>query len=97
MSLFFFAGHVHDVFTLMIYHNGFLDNLTGSVEYVDASVDCFDYISPANWSNTMLNEILYILDWVRGEKVHVYWLLPDTELADGIVPIFSDDDIEEMR
>jgi hypothetical protein len=97
MSLFLFAEHVHDVFTLMIYHNGFFGNLTGSVEYVDASVDYFDYISPANWSNTMLDEIMYIHDWVRGEKVHVYWLLPDTELADGIVPIVSHDEIEEMR
>jgi hypothetical protein len=65
------AEHVHGVFTLMVYHNGFFGNLTGSVDYVDASVDWFDYISPADFSNTLLDEMLYILDWVRGEKVHV--------------------------
>jgi hypothetical protein len=27
----------------------------------------------------------------------VYWLLSDTKLDDGLVPIVSDDDIEEMR
>jgi hypothetical protein len=42
------------------------------VDYVVASVDWFDYISPADLSNTLLDEMLYILDWVRGEKVHVY-------------------------
>jgi hypothetical protein len=51
----------------MVYHNGFFGNLTGSVDYVDASVDWFDYISPADLSNTLLDEMLYILDWVRDE------------------------------
>jgi hypothetical protein len=67
------------------------------VEYVDATVDCIDYVSTETWSNKLRGEILKILDWERGEKVQVYCLLLGTELDDGLVPIVSEDDIAEMR
>jgi hypothetical protein len=38
-----------------------------------------------------------VLNCLRNEKVHVYWLCPGKELIDGLVPLVTDDDLVDMR
>ncbi|KAM0849543.1 hypothetical protein ACQ4PT_053662 [Festuca glaucescens] len=51
----------------------------------------------ATWSNLVLDEILEMLGCLRDQKVHVYWLAPGKTLKDGLLPIVTFADMNEMR
>jgi hypothetical protein len=93
---------VHNVtasgyFSLEVCHNGFFYGSGERLQYVDDRVSVFDYLSAHSWSNLVLDEILGMLGCLRDHKVHVYWLFPGKNLKDGLLPIVSDADMNEMR
>ncbi|KAM0853578.1 hypothetical protein ACQ4PT_050986 [Festuca glaucescens] len=49
------------------------------------------------WSNATLDQIPCVLDCVRDEKVHVYWLYPGKQLFDGFLPLVTGTDLIELR
>jgi hypothetical protein len=78
-------------------HNGFFCGLAEKLSYVDDTVSVFDNLLIDSWNNSTLDHILCVLNCLRNEKVHVYWLCPGKELIDGLVPLVTDDDLVDMR
>jgi hypothetical protein len=85
-----------DLFSVEVIHNGFFCGLGANLSYVSASTGIFDNCSAETWSNLWIDDILQQLGYERDRKLHVYWLLPDKDLIDGLVPIVTDADIIQM-
>ncbi|KAK1651548.1 hypothetical protein QYE76_069353 [Lolium multiflorum] len=85
------------LFSLEVCHNGFFCGLAEKLSYVDDTISVFDNLLIDSWNNSTLDHILCVLDCLRDEKVHVYWLSPGKDLFDGLVPLLTDDDLIDMR
>ncbi|KAM0833372.1 hypothetical protein ACQ4PT_064306 [Festuca glaucescens] len=71
--------------------------LAEKLQYVDDTVSVFDNLLIDSWSSSTLDHILCVLDCMRDEKVHVYWLCLGKELFDGLLPLVTDADLIDMR
>ncbi|KAM0909138.1 hypothetical protein ACQ4PT_014999 [Festuca glaucescens] len=85
------------LFSLEVCHNGFFCGLAEKLQYVDDTVSIFDNLLIDSWSSSTLDHILCVLDCMRDEKVHVYWLCPGKELFDGLLPLVTDANLIDMR
>jgi hypothetical protein len=91
-----FPGEDTNMFTVVLVHNGFFIGLRGSVEYIDATYYSFDNCSSDTWSLFWVDEILRMVGLSREGKLRVYWLLPDKDLDNGLVPLESQAVIRQM-
>ncbi|KAM0858742.1 hypothetical protein ACQ4PT_047628 [Festuca glaucescens] len=85
------------LFSLEVCHNGFFCGLAEKLRYVDDTVSVFDNMLIDSWNSSTLDHILCVLDCMRDEKVHVYWLCLGKELFDGLLSLLTDEDLIDMR
>jgi hypothetical protein len=71
--------------------------LAGKLKYVDDTVSVFDNLLIDSWNSSTLDHILCVLDYMRDQKVHVYWIFPGKEFFDGLLPLLANANLIDMR
>ena len=82
-------------FTLELEHGGLFCGPISNLEYWNPSVEVLDYVDATTFSYSFLEEHLTWLGYPVGEHI-LYWCLPDKSIADGLVRIKSDDDVQHI-
>ncbi|KAM0918056.1 hypothetical protein ACQ4PT_009091 [Festuca glaucescens] len=85
-----------DKFTVVLENNGFFCGLKANLQYVTGIEDCWDNCSIATFSLLWIEEFIRAGGNEVNERTSVYWILPGTEMKDGMCLIENDADILAM-